>query len=62
MILPPRPTQVGYEARLRGVPDFDTAEKAVTRFDVIALGDVWGEASADHRPYRPGRNPVGFTF
>jgi hypothetical protein len=54
--------QVGYEAQLRGFLNYDPAKQAFTRFDVIALGDMYGDAGADNWLFRPGRNPVGFTF
>ena len=51
-----------YEARLRGVLNYDPVKKAFTRFDMIALGDMYGATSVDNWLYRPGRNPVGFAF
>ena len=53
---------VGYEARLRGHLTYDKSKGAFTRFDVIALGDIYGDACADNWLFRPGRNPVGFSF
>lgn len=55
-------TQVGYEARLRGILDYDPAKQAFTRFDIVALGDMYGDSSAGGWFFRPGRNPVGFAF
>ena len=55
-------TSVGYEARLRGHISYDKTNGAFTRFDVIALGDMYAETSVDNWLFRPGRNPVGFTF
>jgi hypothetical protein len=53
---------LGYEPRLRGHLVFDAKKNAFTRFDMIALGDMYGDAFAGSWLYRPGRNPVGFTF
>lgn len=53
---------VGYEAQLHGHLDYDPVKMAFTRFDTIALGDMYGEASENAWLYRPGRNPVGFAF
>jgi hypothetical protein len=46
---------LGYEARLRGFVDYDADKQAFTRFDVVALGDMYGVS-------RPGQYPVGFSF
>jgi hypothetical protein len=46
---------LGYEARLRGFVDYDADKQAFTRFDIVALGDMYGVS-------RPGRYPVGFSF
>ena len=53
---------VGYEARLRGHLTYDRTQETFTRFDVVALGDMYGDASESNWLYRPGRHPVGFTF
>src|SRR5262245_5914627 len=53
---------VGYEARLRGHLSYDRTQEAFTLFDVVALGDMDGDASESNWLYRPGRHPVGFTF
>ena len=53
---------LGYEARLRGDLIYDVAKKAYTRFDIVVLGDMYGEAIENSWFFRPGRNPVGFAF
>jgi hypothetical protein len=55
-------SQVGYEARLRGYLTYDRVKGTFTRFDMVALGDMYGDASESTWLYRPGRNPVGFAF
>ena len=35
---------VGYEARLRGNLTYDTGKQAFTCFDMVALGEMYGEA------------------
>lgn len=52
----------GYEARQGGSLIYDAAKKSFTRFDVVALGDLYGDAGENTWFYRPGRNPVGFAF
>ena len=32
------------------------------RFDMVALGDMYGETTEGAWFYRPGRKPVGFAF
>jgi hypothetical protein len=53
---------LGYEASLRGSLIYDAAKKSFSRFDVVALGDLYGDACENTWFYRPGRNPVGFAF
>jgi hypothetical protein len=61
--IPPKSSQcMGYEARLRGVLDYDTAKRAITRFDILVLGDLYGDADPNGWLVRPGRNPLGFAF
>src|SRR5262245_54996732 len=43
---------VGYEARLRGHLTYDRDKGAFTRFDMIALGDMYGDASVDNWLFR----------
>lgn len=51
----------GYDAHLRGEVVFDRAAKRFTAFDIVALGDHWGEGRYD-RGARPGRTPLGIAF
>jgi hypothetical protein len=61
--IPPRSREcMGYEARLRGVLDYDVRKQVVTRFDILALGDLYGDSDPNHWLVRPGRNPLGFAF
>jgi hypothetical protein len=52
----------GYDARLDGWLTYDTARKAFTRFDAVALGDYWGGDYEGGRFKRPGRTPLGISF
>lgn len=56
----------GYETELLGRVDFDRETGAVTRFDVVAPGEVWGRwGDANNKSMyveRPGRAPFGFAF
>ena len=51
----------GYDVRLLGHVTIDLARQAVTRFDLVAIGEHWGEG-----PYtggaRPGRTPLAVAF
>jgi len=51
----------GYDAGLLGYIEYDRAKDRLTRFDLLATGDHWGEG-----PYtggaRPGRKPMGVAF
>jgi hypothetical protein len=49
----------GYEARLLGYVAHDG--KNITRFDLVAVGDHWGEGTYT-RNARPGRQPLGVAF
>ncbi len=53
--------QRGYDVSLIGDIIYNPATRALTRFDVVALGDHWGAG-----PYtggaRPGRNPLGVAL
>jgi hypothetical protein len=51
----------GYEPRLHGVLDDNVRKQAITRCDILALGDLLGLGPKPlARP--PGRNPLGFAF
>ena len=51
----------GYQPTLDGTLAYDTEANAFRRFDVVALGDHWGEGSYT-RGARPGRTPLGIAF
>jgi hypothetical protein len=51
----------GYDASLLGELTFDRQKNTFTKFDVVALGDNWGEGT--YTPgARPGREPLGVVF
>jgi hypothetical protein len=51
----------GYDVALRGTLVYDVEKKAVTRFDLVAVGEHWGEGR--YTPgARPGRKPLGVAF
>jgi hypothetical protein len=51
----------GFDARLLGWIEVDRVKKTITRFDVAAVGDHWGEGTFT-RGARPGRTPLGIAF
>ena len=51
----------GYDAALLGNLNFDKKQQAFTRFDIVALGDAWGEGTYTRRA-RPGKTPLGIAF
>ena len=51
----------GYEASLLGYVRYDATRKTIDRFDLVAVGDHWGEG-AHTRGARPGRKPLGIAF
>jgi hypothetical protein len=63
---PNGPLAFGYEAPLHGIVEYDRKKNAFTRFDLIALGDVWGrwgDANGKSQTVeRPGRNPILIAF
>jgi hypothetical protein len=52
----------GYDARLLGFIDCDRARKALTRFDVVAVGDYWGGDCEGGRHAKVGRVPLAIAF
>jgi hypothetical protein len=56
-----RKAERGYEAKLLGYLEYDPSKKAVTRFDVLALGEFWGESDLT-KGARLGRQPLGIAF
>lgn len=63
---PNGPLAFGYEAPLQGIVEYDRQRKIISRFDLIALGDVWGRwGDANNKSLsveRPGRNPILIAF
>jgi hypothetical protein len=56
-----RKAKRGYDVALRGTLVYDVENEAITRFDVVALGEHWGEGR--YTPgARPGRKPLGVAF
>src|SRR5204862_6071869 len=57
------PTQAkrGFDAKLSGRLNFDRRKGAFIWFDVVAVGDHWGEATYT-RNARPGRQPLGVAI
>jgi hypothetical protein len=51
----------GFDARFLGYVYYDTAKKVLTRFDVVAVGEHWGQGTFT-RGARPGRSPLGVAF
>jgi hypothetical protein len=51
----------GFDVRLLGHIDLDRTRKAITRFDVVAVGEHWGQGTYTGGA-RPGRTPLGVAF
>jgi hypothetical protein len=51
----------GYDAALLGYVRYDRRTDQIDRFDVVALGDHWGEGRFTQGA-RPGRQPLGIAF
>lgn len=54
--------QWGYEPRVLGYIDYDREKKAVTRFDVVALGEHFGRLGISDSATRIGLQPLGISF
>jgi hypothetical protein len=52
--------EFGIDARLLGRAAYDVRKKAFTRFDLVGVGEAWGEDSITTPGFRPG--PHGWTF
>ena len=50
------------QARTEATADIDARKKAITRFDLVAIGDYWGGDYEGGRFKRPGRTPLGISF
>lgn len=63
---PDGPLAMGYATTLHGRIDYDRRKETITRFDLVAPGDVWGRwGDANNKSMyveRPGRAPFGFAF
>lgn len=51
----------GYDVRLLGHLHYDTVRQKWDRFEVVAVGDHWGEGKFTPHA-RPGRTPLGVLF
>jgi hypothetical protein len=51
----------GFEVCLLGYLHYDRAKAVLDRFDMVAVGDHWGEGTFTRRA-RPGRMPLGIAF
>ncbi len=51
----------GYDASVLGELRYDPAKKKLTRFQIVALGEHWGEGTYTGGA-RPGRTPLGVAF
>lgn len=51
----------GYDASVAGDLTFDLQRQALATFDVVVLGNHWGEGTFT-RGARPGRQPLGIVF
>jgi len=57
----PKRAQRGFDASLLGRIRYDVKKQVVERFDVVAMGEHWGETNLT-RGARPGRTPLGVAF
>ena len=57
----PAKAKRGYDAALLGYIEYDRAKDRLTRFDLVATGDHWGEGRFTGGA-RPGRKPMGVAF
>ena len=57
----PDKAERGFDVRLRGEIHYDAGKKAIDRFDVVAVGEHWGEGHFTGGA-RPGRTPLGVAF
>ena len=51
----------GFDARLTGYLHYDSRKKRIDRFDLVAVGDHWGEGRYNPNA-RPGKTPLGVAF
>jgi hypothetical protein len=57
----PKRAQRGFDASLLGRIRYDVKKNVIDRFDVVALGEHWGDSTYT-RGARPGRTPLGVAF
>jgi hypothetical protein len=57
----PAAARRGYDVAILGKLTYDQARQTFTRFDIVALGDHWGEGTYTRRA-RPGKTPLGVAF
>ena len=57
----PKRAERGFDVRLLGYLHYDAGKKALDRFDLVAVGDHWGEGNFNGGA-RPGRTPLGVAF
>jgi hypothetical protein len=57
----PAKARRGFDAALLGHLHYDRSRKVITRLDLLAAGDHWGEGTFT-RGARPGRRPLGVAF
>jgi hypothetical protein len=51
----------GYDVALKGRIEYDRGRKAITAFEILAVGDHWGRGAFTPGE-RPGRKPLGVVF
>lgn len=51
----------GFDVRMLGFVGYDRQKQRLDRFDLVAVGDCWGEGTYT-RGARPGRKPLGAAF
>lgn len=51
----------GYDVRLRGTIDYHRKAKQIAKWNMVAVGDHWGEGTYTGGA-RPGRTPLGIAF
>ena len=65
-VTPNGPLGFGFQTPLNGILEYDRTKHAITRFDIVAVGEVWGRwGDANGNSLfveRPGATPFGFAF
>ncbi len=57
----PKAAQRGYDVSLHGELRYEPATRRLTKFNIVALGDHWGDGTFTGGA-RPGRTPFGVAF